>query len=170
MDLLTVVPDLRVGTGFDTHPLVEGRPLILGGVHIPHPRGLAGDSDADALLHACADALLGAAALGDLGRFYPRGDAASEGLDSRQLLVEIHARIRADRWEIVNVDATVIAQAPRLAPHLDGMRQTLAGLLALPLDRTSVKAKSTDHLGFLGRGEGIAALATVLLSRSRPAP
>lgn len=157
--------DLRVGTGFDTHALVPGRPLILGGVTIPHERGLAGDSDADALLHACADALLGAAALGDLGRFYPPGAPSSQGLDSSRILREIHARIREDRWSIVNIDTTVIAQAPKLAPHLDPMRARLAELLDLPLDRVSVKAKSTDRLGFLGRSEGIAALATVLLTR-----
>lgn len=158
--------DLRVGTGFDTHALVPDRPLILGGVAIPYERGLAGDSDADALLHACADALLGAAALGDLGRFYPPGAPSSQGLDSSRILREIHARIRQDRWSIVNIDTTVIAQAPKLAPHLDPMRARLAELLELPLERVSVKAKSTDRLGFLGRSEGIAALATVLLTRS----
>lgn len=160
-----VIPDLRIGSGFDTHALVPGRPLILGGVTIPYERGLAGDSDADALLHACADALLGAAALGDLGRFYPPGAPSSQGLDSRRIIREIHTRVRADGWSVVNIDTTVIAQAPRLGPHLDAMRQSLAELLALPLDRTSVKAKSTDKLGFLGRAEGIAAMATVLLAR-----
>ena len=160
-----VIPDLRVGTGFDTHALVAGRPLVLGGVAIPHDRGLAGDSDADALLHACADALLGAAALGDLGRFYPPGAPGSRGLDSRRILTEVLARVSAERWTVVNVDTTVIAQAPRLAPHLEPMRASLASLLALPLDRVSVKAKSTDRLGFLGRAEGIAAMATVLLAR-----
>lgn len=161
-----VIPDIRIGSGFDTHALVAGRPLILGGVTIPYERGLAGDSDADALLHACADALLGAAALGDLGRFYPPGAPGSQGLDSRKILTEIHARIRQERWQIVNVDTTVIAQAPRLGPHLEPMRARLAEILELPIDRVSVKAKSTDRLGFLGRAEGIAALATILLARS----
>ena len=158
-----MIPDLRVGTAFDALRLVPGRPLILGGITIPHPLGLDGDSDADALLHALADALLGAAALGDLGRFYPTKPA--QGFSSRTILTEVHARVRAAGWNLVNCDTTVIAQAPRLAPHLDPMRESIAALLELPLDRVSVKAKSTDHLGFLGREEGIAALATVLLAR-----
>jgi 2-C-methyl-D-erythritol 2,4-cyclodiphosphate synthase len=159
------VTDIRVGTGFDAHAFAESRPLILGGVVIPHSHGLAGDSDADVLFHAVADALLGAAGLGDLGRFYPPGDPRSKGLDSGVILTECAARITAERWSIANIDATLIAQKPKLAPYLDAMRHHVARHTGLPIDRVSVKAKSTDQLGFVGRAEGIASIATVLLTR-----
>ena len=166
------LPDLRVGTGVDAHRFADGRRLMLGGVEIPHARGLAGDSDADALLHAVADALLGAAGLGDLGVHFPPGATSSIGLarielDSAKIVTEVLAKITRDRWEIQNVDATVIAQVPKLSPHLSKMKESIAALLSLPADRVNVKAKSTDRLGFLGREEGVAALATVLLARER---
>lgn len=158
--------DLRVGSGFDTHGFAEGRPLKLGGVTIPHTHGLAGDSDADALLHALADALLGAAALGDLGRYYPPGEVKNHGMDSAVILTGVLALLTDKDWLIVNVDTTIIAQRPRLALHLDAMRGRIAELLKLDHDRVNVKAKSTDRLGFVGRSEGIAAMATVLIARA----
>ncbi len=154
---------LRIGTGFDVHPLVEGRPLLLGGVRIPHSHGLQGHSDADVLLHAVTDALLGAAALGDLGRFFPPDDPRFAGADSAVLLGEVVESVRAEGWRPGNVDCTIIAERPRLAPHLPRMRANLAGMLRLPEDRVSVKATTTEGLGFTGRGEGIAAQAVVLL-------
>lgn len=160
-----MIPDIRVGTGFDAHAFAEGRPLILGGVVIPHTHGLAGDSDADVLFHAVADALLGAAALGDLGRYHPPSDPRGQGLDSGVILAEMTAKVTAERWAAVNVDVTIIAQKPKLAPYLDAMRHHVARHTGVALERVSVKAKSTDGLGFTGRGEGIAAIATVLLAR-----
>ena len=157
--------ELRIGHGFDAHRLVEERPLMLGGVRIEHARGLEGDSDADALLHALADALLGAAGLGDLGRLYRPGDPAVKGLDSTTIVREVRARVEGAGWRLVNADLTVIAQAPRMAPHLDAMQASISRALEVDAGRINVKAKSTDHLGFLGREEGIAALATVLLER-----
>jgi 2-C-methyl-D-erythritol 2,4-cyclodiphosphate synthase len=155
---------LRIGNGFDVHALVAGRPLILGGVAIPHPRGLAGHSDADVLLHAIADAILGALALGDIGRHFPDTDPRWRGADSRELLRHVFALAFAAGWEIGNVDATVIAQAPKVAPHVAQMRANLAADLQCDEARISVKATTTEHLGFTGREEGIAALATVLLA------
>lgn len=155
---------LRIGTGFDVHRLVAGRPLILGGVSIPHDRGLAGHSDADVVLHALADALLGAAALGDLGRHFPPGDPRHAGADSRDLLRQVAALVTTAGWAALNADVTVIAEAPKLAPHVPAMRQVVADLLALPLDAVSIKATTTEGLGFTGRGEGIAAQAVVLLT------
>jgi len=154
---------LRIGQGYDVHALVPGRALIVGGVELAHAQGLLGHSDADVLLHAITDALLGAAALGDIGRHFPDTDAGWRGADSALLLGEAAARVRAAGWEIVNVDSTVIAQAPRLAPHLPRMVQRIAAVLALDADRVSVKAKTHERLGFEGRGEGIAAQAVVLL-------
>lgn len=159
---------MRIGHGFDVHALVEGRPLIIGGVDIPYPRGLLGHSDADVLLHAIADAILGAAALGDIGRHFPDSDARWKGADSRMLLREV-VRLAAERgWRVHNVDATVIAQAPRLAPHIAGMVANLAADLGLPADAVNVKATTTEKLGFTGRGEGIAAEAVCLLSARMP--
>jgi 2-C-methyl-D-erythritol 2,4-cyclodiphosphate synthase len=154
---------LRIGNGFDVHALVAGRPLILGGVTIPHDRGLAGHSDADVLLHAIADAILGALALGDIGKHFPDTDPRWGGADSRTLLRHVYALVFDAGWEIGNVDATVIAQAPKIAPHVPAMRVNLAFDLNCDEARISVKATTTEHLGFAGREEGIAALATVLL-------
>lgn len=155
--------NLRVGTGYDIHRLVPGRPLILGGVHIPHVLGLAGHSDADALLHAVSDALLGAAALGDIGQLFPDGDPRLAGADSAELLREVVARVRAAGWRPINIDSTVIAERPLLAPHIGGMRGNLANLLGLPLGAVSVKAKTHEGLDALGRQEAIAAQAVVLI-------
>ena len=155
----------RVGTGFDAHRLVEGRPLMLGGVRIEHARGLEGHSDGDCLLHAICDAILGALGAGDLGRHFPSTDARWKGAASLRFLEDV-ARLLGERGYVLgNLDATVIAQAPALAPHLDAMRAQIAQALAAPLESVSVKAKSTDALGAIGRGEGIAAQAVVLLQR-----
>ena len=149
----------RVGLGFDLHPLVDGRPLVLGGVTVPSARGLDGHSDADVLTHAIAEALLGALALGDLGRLFPDSDPRYRGISSLALLRRVVELVTARGGRLVNVDATVLAEAPRLAPHLDGIAKRLAETLALDVDRVSVKAKSPEGLGLLGRREGIAALA-----------
>lgn len=154
---------LRIGNGFDVHALVAGRPLIVGGVTIPHDRGLAGHSDADVLLHAIADAILGALAMGDIGKHFPDTDPRWAGADSRALLRLVFALAFEAGWEIGNVDATVIAQAPKIAPHVAAMRANLASDLNCDETCVSVKATTTEQLGFAGRGEGIAALATVLL-------
>lgn len=154
---------MRIGTGFDVHALVQGRDLILGGVTIPHPRGLAGHSDGDVLLHAIADALLGALALGDLGAHFPDSDARWKGADSRALLRHVASLVAGMSWDIGNVDATVIAQAPKLAPFVAAMRTNIAADLGCDPARVSVKATTTDRLGFTGREEGIAAQAVVLL-------
>ena len=154
---------MRIGQGFDVHALVAGRRLVVGGVTIPFERGLEGHSDADVLLHAIADALLGAAALGDLGRHFPDGDATWKNADSRALLRHVGALVIAQSYGIGNVDATIVAQAPKLAPYLDAMRANIAADLQCDVQRVSVKATTTEHLGFAGRGEGIAALATVLI-------
>jgi 2-C-methyl-D-erythritol 2,4-cyclodiphosphate synthase len=153
----------RIGQGFDVHALVAGRRLVLGGVVIPFDRGLEGHSDADVLLHAVIDALLGAAALGDIGRHFPDTDARYRDADSRALLREVRAKLAQARLRACNVDATVIAQAPRLAPHVDAMVANIAADLGLARDRVNVKATTTETLGFTGRGEGIAAMAVALL-------
>jgi 2-C-methyl-D-erythritol 2,4-cyclodiphosphate synthase len=153
----------RTGIGFDVHRLVEGRLLVLGGVTIEHPRGLAGHSDADALLHAIADGLLGAAALGDIGQLFPPDDPRYEGADSIELLREVAGRVGAGGYRIVNVDATVIAEAPRMQPHVPAMRDRIATALDIDRDRVSVKATTFEGLGVLGREEGIAALAVATL-------
>jgi len=154
---------MRIGTGFDVHAFAEGRALVLGGVTIAHTRGLAGHSDADVLLHAIADALLGALALGDLGAHFPDGDPRWKGADSRDLLRHVVSLVAARGWAIGNVDATVIAQAPRIAPHVPAMRANVATDLGCAPDRVSIKATTTERLGFTGREEGIAAEAVVLL-------
>jgi 2-C-methyl-D-erythritol 2,4-cyclodiphosphate synthase len=159
------VTTARIGTGFDAHRLVDGRPLMLGGVRIEHARGLEGHSDGDCLVHAICDAILGALGAGDLGRHFPSTDARWKGAASLRFLEDV-ARLLAERgYALGNLDATVIAQAPALAPHLDAMRAQIAQTLAAPVDAVSVKAKSTDALGAIGRGEGIAAQAVVLLQR-----
>lgn len=157
---------LRVGQGFDVHALQQGRPLILGGVTIPHSHGLRGHSDADALLHAITDAILGAAALGDIGRLFPDTDPAFEGSDSRILLREAYRRVREAGWVVVNVDATIHAQAPKIMPYAADMVRNIAADLALEPGCVNVKGKTNEHLGYLGRKEGIAATAIALLSRA----
>jgi 2-C-methyl-D-erythritol 2,4-cyclodiphosphate synthase len=153
----------RVGFGFDLHPLVAGRPLVLGGVTVPSEVGLDGHSDADVLSHAVAEALLGALALGDLGRHFPDTDPRWRGISSLLLLGQVLELVRSRGATLVNIDATVLAQAPRLAPHLPEMAKRLADVLALPVARVSVKAKSPEGLGLLGRREGVAAMAVVSL-------
>ena len=158
--------EYRVGTGADAHGLAEDRRLVLGGVTIPHPRGLAGHSDGDVLSHAIIDALLGAAGAGDIGRRFPPGDPSLAGISSLLLLERTAAVIAADGWCIVNVDATMLAQRPRLSPHVVDMRNNIAASLSVEPPQISVKATTTDHLGFTGREEGIAAIAVALLSRA----
>jgi 2-C-methyl-D-erythritol 2,4-cyclodiphosphate synthase len=155
--------DIRIGEGWDTHALVTGRPLVLGGVTIPHTHGLLGHSDADALLHAITDALLGGAGLGDIGRHFPDTDPQFKGADSRVLLAQAAARVRAAGWRIGNVDSTVIAQAPRLAPHIPAMCESIAHTLEIAVERVNVKAKTAEKMGPVGRGESIEARAVVLL-------
>lgn len=157
---------MRVGQGFDVHAFEAGRRLVLGGVEIPHSHGLKAHSDGDVLLHALCDALLGAAALGDIGRHFPDSDAAWRGADSRELLRRVRVLLRERGLAPVNADVTVIAQAPKLAPYIDTMRALIGADLELAIDSVSVKATTTEHLGFTGRGEGIAALAVVLLRDS----
>ena len=159
---------MRVGQGFDAHALVAGRKLVIGGVEIPHDKGLAGHSDADVLIHALCDALLGAAALGDIGAHFPDSHPRYKGIDSRRLLREVAALLVRSRYRVVNVDATVIAQAPRMAPHIAAMREHLASDLGIAVEAVGVKAKTTEKLGFVGRGEGIAAEAVVLIESPRP--
>jgi len=154
---------MRIGQGFDTHALVEGRELVIGGVRIPYEKGLAGHSDADVLIHAVCDALLGAAGLGDIGAHFPDTDARYKGIDSRKLLREVAQLLRQRKLRVANVDATIIAQAPKMAPHIAAMRANLASDLGLAPDAVNVKAKTTEKLGFVGRGEGIAAEAVALL-------
>jgi 2-C-methyl-D-erythritol 2,4-cyclodiphosphate synthase len=154
---------MRIGQGFDVHALVPGRRLVLGGVHIPHHLGLEGHSDADVLLHAICDALLGAAGLGDIGRHYPDSDAQYAEIDSRRLLRDVAAKLAAGNWPVVNVDATVVAQAPRLAPHFAAMTVNIAADLGIAGALVNLKATTTEGLGFTGRGEGIAAMAVALI-------
>jgi 2-C-methyl-D-erythritol 2,4-cyclodiphosphate synthase len=162
------LPAFHIGEGWDVHALVPGRPLILGGVNVPHTLGLLGHSDADVLLHAITDALLGAAALGDIGRHFPDTDERFKGADSSELLIEAARRVRAAGFEIGNVDSTVIAQAPKLAPHIGAMCERIAGALALPLERVNVKAKTAEKIGPVGQGLSMEARAIVLLVRKAP--
>ena len=157
--------DFRVGNGYDVHQLAEGLPLVLGGVRIPHTKGCVAHSDGDVLIHALCDALLGALALGDIGQHFPDTSDDYAGIDSRILLARVAAMVRESGWEVVNVDGTLLAQKPKIAPHVPAMRQALADTLGLPLDAVSVKATTTERLGFVGREEGIAAHATCLLRR-----
>lgn len=156
----------RVGQGYDVHALTPGRKLILGGVEIAHARGLLGHSDADVLLHAVTDALLGAAGLGDIGRMFPDSDAQWAGADSRLLLRGAMAAVREAGWQVGNIDATIIAQAPRIAPHVAAMCANIAADLGIAVDAVNIKGKTTERLGFAGRGEGIAAAAVALLIRA----
>jgi len=159
---------MRVGEGWDIHALVLDRPLILGGIAIPHSHGLLGHSDADALLHAITDALFGAAGLGDIGRHFPDTDDTFRGADSAVLLAEAARRVREAGWEIANVDSTIIAQAPKLAPHIPAMRERIAGVLGLMADAVNVKAKTAERLGPVGEGRAIEARAVCLLWRQPP--
>ncbi len=154
---------MRVGQGFDVHRLVEGRRLVVGGVEIAHDKGLLGHSDADVLLHAICDALLGAAALGDIGRHFPDSDPRYKDADSRTLLREVARRVKEQGHAIANIDATIVAQAPRMAPHVPAMVANIAADCGMRPGDVNVKATTTEHLGFAGRGEGIAAQAICLL-------
>lgn len=160
------IPPFRIGQGYDCHRLVEGRPLILGGVTIPHKTGLLGHSDADALLHAITDAILGAAGLGDIGRHFPDTDPRFAGADSRVLLREACKRVREAGYLIGNVDATIIAQAPKMAPHIAHMAANVAADLEVAVAQVNVKAKTNEKMGFLGREEGIATEAVALIYRA----
>lgn len=162
---MSVLFSMRVGEGWDVHALVEGRKLILGGIEIPYEKGLLGHSDADALLHAITDALLGAAGLGDIGHHFPDTDPEFKGADSGALLAEAAARVRAQGWHIGNVDSTIVAQAPRMAPHIPAMRERIAAVLGLSADQVNVKAKTAEKLGPVGQGLSIEARAVVLLGR-----
>jgi len=157
--------EFRIGQGFDVHAFAENRKLIIGGVEILHERGLLGHSDADVLLHAICDALLGAAGLGDIGRHYPDNDAKFKDIDSRELLRDVCDQIRDLGWRVGNVDATIIAQAPKMSPHIPDMEENIADDLDIALEQVNVKATTTERLGFTGRGEGIAAQAVCLLVR-----
>jgi len=160
------VSEYRVGTGLDAHAFADDVPLVLGGVRIDHPRGLAGHSDGDVLAHALTDALLGAAGLDDIGALFPSGEPALEGADSLELLAEAWRRVRSAGWELANADVVLVGEEPRLAPHREEMRTRLAGALGVDRERVAVRATTTDGLGFTGRREGVAALAVALLTRS----
>jgi 2-C-methyl-D-erythritol 2,4-cyclodiphosphate synthase len=159
------VSEYRVGTGFDAHALEPGAPLVLGGVRIEHPTGLAGHSDGDVLAHALTDAVLGAAGMEDIGALFPSGDPALAGADSVELLREAWERVRAEGWELVNADVVLVGEEPLLAPHRSAMRERLAGALGAEPERVAVRATTTDGLGFTGRREGLAAQAVALLRR-----
>ncbi len=156
-------PHMRIGEGWDTHALVQGRPLILGGITIPHSHGLLGHSDADALLHAITDALLGAAALGDIGRHFPDTDPTFKGADSVVLLQEAARRVAAAGWAVGNIDTTIVAQAPKMAPHIPAMRERIAQALGLSVDAVNVKAKTAEKMGPVCEGRAIEARAVCLL-------
>lgn len=158
--------DIRIGEGWDTHQLVTGRPLVLGGITIPHSHGLLGHSDADALLHAITDALFGAAGLGDIGRHFPDTDAAFKGADSAVLLAEAARRVRAAGWVPVNVDSTIVAQAPKMAPHIPAMVARIAALLEIAPSQVNVKAKTAEKLGPVGQLQAMEARAAALLFRA----
>lgn len=157
--------DTRVGIGYDVHRLVAGRPLILGGVTIPAARGLLGHSDADVVIHAIIDALLGATALGDIGQHFPPSDPTYQDSDSRQLLARVCDLLARQGWRVLNVDCTVIAERPRIAPHTGAMRAALSAILGLTPDAVGIKATTNEGIGFIGREEGIAALAVALVAR-----
>ena len=159
--------EFRVGIGIDAHALEDGVPLVLGGVELDHPRGLAGHSDGDVLAHALTDAVLGAAGLEDIGALFPSGDERFRGASSLDLLREAYAQVRAAGWELVNADVVLVGEEPRLAPHRDEMRSRLASALDAEPSRVTVRATTTDRLGFTGRGEGLAAQAVALLQRER---
>ena len=161
------MPELRIGEGWDTHALVAGRPLVLGGVTIPHGQGLLGHSDADALLHAITDALLGAAGLGDIGQHFPDTAVEFKGADSHRLLAEAMRRVGEAGWSVVNVDSTIVAQAPRMASHLPHMVERIADALGIDAGQVNVKAKTAERMGPVGRGESIETRAVCLLMRRR---
>ena len=163
MSTRAIPPRIRIGEGWDIHALVTGRPLILGGVEVPHTHGLLGHSDADALCHAITDALFGALALGDIGHHFPDTDERFKGADSLALLAEAARRVRAARWHIANVDSTIIAQAPKMAPHILAMRQRISTALGVTLEQVSVKAKTAEKMGPVGEGLAIEARAVCLL-------
>ena len=165
MNPIQDAPPFRIGEGWDVHALVPGRPLMIGGVRVPHTHGLLGHSDADVLLHAITDALLGAAGLGDIGRHFPDTDARFKGADSAVLLAEAARRVRAAGWRIGNVDSTVVAQAPRLAAHIPAMVARIAEVLEVAAPQVNVKAKTAERLGTVGQGAAIEARATILLFR-----
>ena len=158
---------MRIGMGYDVHKLVEGRDLIIGGVKIPYEKGLLGHSDADVLLHAISDALLGAAALGDIGKYFPDTDPAYKGADSLKLLEEVGKLLENECYLIGNIDATIIAQAPKMRPHIDTMRQNIADALSIDITQVNVKATTEEGLGFTGSGEGISSQAICLLNSPR---
>ena len=158
--------DLRIGLGIDAHALAEDVPLVLGGITLDHPRGLAGHSDGDVIAHALVDALLGAAGLGDIGSLFPSGDERWHGADSLDLLREAYGRVTAAGWTLVNADCVLVGEEPRIAPHREQMRARLAGALDVDTERVNVRATTTDRLGFTGRGEGLAAQAVALLGRA----
>ena len=160
---------MRVGHGFDVHALVAGRALIIGGVNIAFEKGLDGHSDADVLLHAICDALLGAAALGDIGHHFPDSDPRYRGADSRTLVREVAKLLHDNDYQVVNVDSTIVAQAPRMAPHVPAMIANISADLGIGSERVNVKAKTTERLGFTGRGEGIAAQAIAMIEWRQPA-
>ncbi len=165
--MTAVKGNMRIGQGFDIHPFAPGRALILGGVKIPGTDGLAGHSDADAVLHALTDALLGGIAAGDIGKLFPDSDAANKGRDSRDFVAAAMEMVKAAGWSVSNVDIIVVCEKPRLAPYVDAMRRVVAGLLAVEVDAVSIKATRAEGLGAIGRGEGLAATAAVLLARSQ---
>ena len=160
------IPPLRIGQGFDIHAFAAGRPLILGGVEIPHNLGLAGHSDADVLLHAITDAVLGALAMGDIGQWFPNTDPQYRNADSSRLFSAVWQKCTAEGWTLVNCDCVIITEAPRLAEQMPRIRESLSGLFSAAADKISVKAKTMEHLGAVGRGEGMAALAVVLLCKT----
>ena len=162
--------DFRTGNGYDVHRLADGLPLVLGGVKIPHTKGCVAHSDGDVLIHALCDALLGALALGDIGQHFPDTSDAYAGIDSTILLTRVAAMVRERGWEIVNVDTTLLAQQPKVAPYVPQMRVRLAAVLEIPVETVSVKATTTERLGFVGREEGIAAYATCLLRLAQDGP
>jgi 2-C-methyl-D-erythritol 2,4-cyclodiphosphate synthase len=157
--------DIRIGQGLDVHAFADGDHVVLGGVRIPHSRGVAAHSDGDVALHALCDAMLGAAALGDIGRHFPPSDDRWRDADSRELLAAVRNLLSGDGWRVVNLDLTIACEAPKIAPHVGGMRASIATVLQVPETAVSVKATTTEKLGFCGRGEGIAALAVVLIGR-----
>ncbi|MDD5033881.1 MAG: 2-C-methyl-D-erythritol 2,4-cyclodiphosphate synthase [Methylococcaceae bacterium] len=156
---------LRIGQGYDAHQFKEGDHIVIGGVKIPYEKGMAAHSDGDVALHALCDALLGAAALGDIGRHFPDTDAAYQGIDSRILLRDVHSKLAGLGYSVINVDVTIIAQAPKMAPHIPQMREYIAADLGLKLDGVNVKATTTERMGFEGRGEGISTMAVALLEK-----
>ncbi|MBF0176718.1 MAG: 2-C-methyl-D-erythritol 2,4-cyclodiphosphate synthase [Magnetococcales bacterium] len=157
---------MRIGQGFDVHAWVEGRPLMLGGVHIPHTQGLLGHSDADVLLHAICDALLGAAGLGDIGHHFPDTDPAYKGIDSARLVEQVMVQLAQLGWQVVNLDTTILCQKPKLAPHMPRMQSRIAGLLHVEASQVNIKATTTEKMGFVGRNEGMAAMAVALLRKA----